>query len=260
MNGEYAAMEFSSSLHLTRIAWPRVAFIMAPCVLAFSLVGCGPDEAARESLAAARGDEEGLTREEQIAHLDRAIALAPDRLSYRVSRAIAWIDVRQFDRAVQDLSFTLEQREHPYEHFLRGLALCQQGSFLLAIPDFDRAIELQPENSQFYRGRALALLELGRSREALEDAEHLVRMAPRHGKSFYVRGRARHAVGELREALHDLDRAVEMQSDLVYPLLARAETREASGDREGAAADRELAGRMAERHRGIWAYTDPFRY
>jgi tetratricopeptide (TPR) repeat protein len=233
---------------------------VASLLFALSPAACARDEAAEEYHRALRGDEEGLSREEQIAHLDRAIALAPDRLSYRVSRAIAWIDVRRFDLAVRDLDYTLQRREHPYEHFLRGLALCQQGSFARALPDFDRAIELQPENSQFYRGRALALLELGRSRKALEDAEVLVHRAPEFGTSYYVRGRALHAVGRLQDALQDLDRAVTMRPELVYPLIARAETREAMGDREGAAADRELARRQAERERRVWAHTDPFRY
>ena len=229
-------------------------------LVALSPAACARDEAEREYYRALRGAEEGLSREEQIAHLDRAIALAPGRLSYRVSRAIAWIDVRQFERAVRDLDFTLQRREHPYEYFLRGLALCQQGRFARALPDFDRAVELQPENSQFYRGRGLALLELGRSREALEDAEILVRLAPQAATSFYVRGRTLHAVGRLQEALRDLDRAVKMRPELVYPLRARAQTREALRDHEGAAADREIARRQAERERGIWAYLDPFRY
>jgi tetratricopeptide (TPR) repeat protein len=181
-------------------------------------VGCARDEADREYSLAMRGDEEGLTPEEQIAHLNRAIALAPDRLWYRVSRATAWIDVRNFDRAEQDLDFTLARRAHPYEHFLRGLVICQQGRFARALPGFDRAVELQPENAQFYRGRALALLEIGRLGDALDDAELLVRSAPQSATSYYVRGRARLAVGRFEEALDDLDRAVEMRPELVYPL------------------------------------------
>lgn len=236
------------------------AHLLASLLLTLSPAGCVRDEADREYFRALRSDEEDLSREEQIAHLDRAIALAPDRLGYRVARATAWIDVRRFDRAEQDLDYTLARREHPYEHFLRGLAICQQGSFARALPDFDRAIELQPENTQFYRGRALALIELGRSGEALEDAELLVRRAPQHVSGYYARGRARRAVGQLEDALDDLDRAVAMRPELVYPLVARAEAREAMGDLEGAAADRELARRKGERARRVWAYTDPFRY
>jgi tetratricopeptide (TPR) repeat protein len=235
----------------------HLAALLALAVLCCA--GCA-DEAHRELLLALGGDENGLSYEEQIVHLDRAIALAPDRLSYRVTRARTFIDMRRFDRAIADLDFTLARREHAYEHYMRGLARCQQGRPAQALPDFDRAIALQPENSQFYRGRALARVELGRTDDALDDAETLVRLAPNHGHSYYTRGRALHAAGRPAAALEDLDRVVAMRPELVFPREARAEVREALGDPEGAAADRAEVERMTAQGRPVWAWVDPFRY
>ena len=81
-------------------------------VIAVTVVGCGSDLADQEYFAALDGEEKGMTREEQIAHMDRAIRLAPEqppprwssgpRVALRVSGPAAarasfdrlWIDPR----------------------------------------------------------------------------------------------------------------------------------------------------------------------
>jgi hypothetical protein len=90
-------------------------------------VGCGRAAADREYFAALRGEETGMTREQQVAHLDRAIQLAPLRSVYYSTRATYRIDLRQFARAQQDLDRVIELDPSPYAYFLRGLATCQAG-------------------------------------------------------------------------------------------------------------------------------------
>lgn len=221
---------------------------------------CVWDAAEREYLAALRGEEEDMTREEQIAHLDRALQIAPGRARYFETRAIYRIDLLQFDRARADLDRAIELAERPFLRFLRGLTLCQTGRYSQALPDFDAAIAGQPENAQFYRGRALARVELGMTAEALADADQLVALAPQQAQSHYARGRALFALGRFEEALTEYDEAIRQQPELVYPRSARADCLEQLGDATGAAAEHEEARRVAAERRRCRLCTDPFRY
>ena len=218
------------------------------------------DAADEEYVAALRGDEDGSTSEERIAHLDRAIALEPARAQYWESRAILRIDRRDFAAAEADLDRAIALAERPYLRFLRGLVRCQHGRCGEGVPDFDRAIAGQPDNSQFYRGRSLARVAVGRSAEALEDSARLVQLAPQTGRSYYARGLALAGLGRYAEAIRDFDEALRRTPELVYPLAARADAHEALGDDSSAAADRAAAARKTRAGSACEYCLDPFRY
>src|SRR6266581_7758175 len=94
-------------------------------VLAAVAWGCAPDAAQREYLAALKGEESGMTREQQIAHVDSAIALAPKRADYYETRATYRIDLQQWVAARADLDQSIRLVDRPYARFLRGLAACE---------------------------------------------------------------------------------------------------------------------------------------
>jgi tetratricopeptide (TPR) repeat protein len=224
-------------------------------------IGCGGnDPAEREYLAALKGEETGMTREQQIAHIDRAIQIAPRRPHYYETRAIYWIDLRSYDRAKGDLDRVVDLVDRPYARFLRGLVSCEQGSIRAAMADFDTAIAREPANTQFYRGRSLARSALGDRVGALEDADHLVSTAPNQAESFHARGVARAALGRDREALADFDRAANIRPELVYVVEARARLLDRMGDVARANADRDQATRMRNEHGRCAPCLDPFRY
>jgi len=228
--------------------------------LALAVAGCAVDPAEREYTAALRGEETGMSRVQQIAHLDRAIQLAPRRAYYYETRAIYRIDLRQFGRAHADLDRDVELVPRPYAYFLRGLVACEAGDAAASLADFDRAIQGQPANTQFYRGRSLARSATGDVTGALEDAEHLVKMAPQQAESFYARGVANALQGHDAEAVTDFDRAARMRPELVYVVEARAGSLERLGDATRAQADRSALERLRSERSGCAACLDPFRY
>lgn len=226
----------------------------------FLAAACTHDVADREYLAALRGEEEGMSRQEQIARLDWAIEQRPDRARYFETRAIYKIDLERFNGALADLDAAIELADRPYLRFLRGLVLCRMEQFDDAIADFDAAIGAQPENTQFYRGRALAYVEAGEVEEALADAERLVETAPQLAESHYAMGKSLAAAGRHREAAAAYDEAVALRSELVYPLWARAESRRRLGDPGGAEADETAAAALADERKSCRVCLDPFRY
>ena len=222
--------------------------------------GCGRDLADREYFAALDGEEKGMTREEQIAHMDRAIRLAPERGFYYDTRGGYYIDSRQFERALSDLDQSIELAPRPYAYYMRGLASCQAGEVARALADFDTAIAQQPENGQFYRGRSLARAATGDAVGALQDALSLVAALPQQGESYYARGVARVLWGHDAEAVADFDRALSIRPELVYVIEARAKAHERLGDMAQVRADREAAEQLRVKQSGCAPCLDPFRH
>jgi tetratricopeptide (TPR) repeat protein len=236
-----------------------VATIVAT-IAALALAGCGHDPADREYFEALRGEETGMTREQQIVHIDRAIQMAPARSYYYETRAVYEIDLRRFDRALEDLDRDVQLSDRPYARFLRGLVRCQAGDVSSSLADFDAAIAAQPANTQFYRGRSLARAASGDAAGALDDAEHLVTTAPQMAESFYARGVALSRLGRDREAIADFDRAMRIRPELVYPIEARAAAYQRLGDSRRADEDGRAAEAQRMEHNGCAACLDPFRY
>jgi len=229
-------------------------------ILVFAGAGCALDPAEREYMEALRGEETGMSRQTQIAHIDRAIAQAPGRPHYWETRGIYHIDLREFGAATADLDRAITLGDRPYLRFLRGLALCQSGAFMRGLEDLEAAVAAEPANTQFYRGRGLARVEVGRAEAALADGEHLVQMEPHVATSFYVRGKALAALGRYDEAIVDFTEAIRLRPELVYPRIARSESYARIRDYRRAEDDRAAANQAIRDQSLCGPCADPFRY
>jgi tetratricopeptide (TPR) repeat protein len=239
----------------------RVHAFALPLTFAAALIaGCGRDAADREYFLALDGEEKGMGREQQMAHVSTAIALQPRRAWYYELRAGYETDRRDYAAALADLDRTIAMADRPYVRFFRGLVLCQSGRYAASLADFDSAIAGQPANDQFYRGRSLARAATGDVAGALSDAEHVVAVAPQRAESFHARGVALEMLGRDRDALSDFDRAAAMRPELVYVAEARLRVlRRMRNDGAIAAAERTVA-ELRYRQAGCAACLDPFRY
>ena len=233
--------------------------VAALAVLA-GLGGCGRDAAEREYFAALAGEERGMTRAEQVEHMTRAIDLKPARSWYYETRAIYWVDLKEFERARADLDRDVELSRRPYSHYLRGLVTCELGDYRSALEDFDLAIAGQPENLQFYRGRSLARAATGDAVRAMKDAVHLTEAAPQVAEGWYARGVADSRLGRDAQAIGHYDHALRLKPELVYPRWARAVSRDRLHQPDLAEADRRSADSLREVNSGCAVCLDPFRY
>jgi tetratricopeptide (TPR) repeat protein len=238
----------------------RMRALMSALVVGVLASACAPDPAEREYLAALKGEESGMTREQQIAHVDRAIALAPRHPEYYETRATYLLDQQRWVPARQDLDRSIRLADRPYARFLRGLAACELGLFDAAVADFDTAITRDPRNAQFYRGRALAKATKGDPTGALRDADQLLRLAPQQAESHYARGVALLALGRDRDAVPEFDAALKLRPELAYVFEARANAHERLDHVEQAAADRAAFVEATERQRNCAPCRDPYRY
>jgi tetratricopeptide (TPR) repeat protein len=233
---------------------------LAACLAGLLLASCSGDPAEREYMAALRGEETGMGRQEQLARLERAIALEPRRAWYRETHAIYSIDLRRFAQASADLDTAIQLADRPYLHFLRGLVSCERGAYETSLPDFDKAVADQPGNAQFYRGRSLARSRTGRYREALDDAKRLLAMVPQQAETYYAMGVALAGLGHAREAVGAFDESLRRRPELIYPLRDRAAAYSNLGDTLRAVADFAELIRRKRDDSNCAPCVDPFRY
>ena len=122
--------------------------------------------------------------EEAIADYDYALRLAPDRADIYLSRGICQTEQRRSDSAA--INFDMAVRLDPSNAAgVAALALTRKadiaamkGDFARALPDYDRAIALQPEDLAPYENRAIARFYFGDYRAAAEDLTRAVAGPP----------------------------------------------------------------------------------
>ena len=84
--------------------------------------------------------------------------------------------MRQYQRAVTDLTQAIGIKPTPRLYYVRGLALARQGKYRPAIEDYNRALRLKPDLAVVYSYRSEAYRKLGRHGLAKRDDERATRM------------------------------------------------------------------------------------
>lgn len=227
-------------------------------ISALALGGCGLDQADTAYMEALRAAKTGQPVARQVALIDAAIALRPDRGGYYEHRAMLRAAEKDFAAARADFDKAVVLSDRAYLRYARALSTCQEGRIKEALPDFDLAIKRQPENLQFYRGRGLARAESGDLRGARADAAFLVARVPHWHDGHWLMGRVEELEGRCKEAVPFLEKAVEIRPELVFPrrsLVRCLRKLKKTGEADAQAAE------LARREAGaILPYLEPFHY
>ena len=84
---------------------------------------------------------------------------------------------------------------------------------LVAMSDYDRAIELNPGDAGSYCRRGVSLVVLGKHDEAIADYDEAVQLDPTYADAFYRRGVAHAQTGTIDQAIADLEQALTVTTD-----------------------------------------------
>ena len=91
---------------------------------------------------------------------------------------------------------------------MRALAYSLKGRYDLALPDYDSAIEAQPDFAIALNNRAWALYKSGRGDAGLADVERALELSPHSPHALDTRAHIRQAGGEAELALADYELAM----------------------------------------------------
>lgn len=167
----------------------------------------------------------------RIASVLCVVAALPDTAvgqpSDAILRARQAIAERRYEAAIDHLTVAIDDGEMAGEtlalaHYFRGGTLQVLGRFRSALPDYDRAIALQPAMVPAYMDRGITYYWLGDYARAIADYNRAARLRPEYDLVFVNRGNALQKLGEFDLAVGDYDRAIALNPAALTAYTGRA--------------------------------------
>ena len=123
----------------------------------------------------------------------------------------------------------------------RGRTYQLMGQYDAALADFDRAIELDPDDASAIVYRGIFYRDMGRFEKTLADFDAALEMDVDQGWVYANRGVAYRLMERYEDTLADLDRAIELRPDMVWPFAVRGVVYRSMGRYEQALTDLNMA-------------------
>lgn len=153
-------------------------------------------------------------------------AQAQDTILLRAREGAAALMRGQYDKAIATYDEALAAPE--IADFIRaslyadrGVAKWRATNTKEAIDDFNKSIQLSPDNAAVYNNRGNALMDLGHADEAVKDFDRAIALSPNYGAAYNNRGNARVALGQHNLAFQDFRKAVELMPQSAVPFNGR---------------------------------------
>ena len=153
-------------------------------------------------------------------------AAAEDRTLLRAREGAAALMRGQYDKAVAayDEALTAPEIADFIEASIysdRGVAKWRMNQTKEAIEDFNKSIQLSPDNATVYNNRGNALMDLGHPDEAVKDFDRAIALSASYGAAYNNRGNARVTLGQYDAAFQDFRKAVELMPQSAVPFNGR---------------------------------------
>ncbi|MEM8669005.1 MAG: tetratricopeptide repeat protein [Planctomycetota bacterium] len=130
----------------------------------------------------------------------------PNCAAHYVNRAFAYAQLADFDNAQKDYDRSVDlEPENEQIIFLRGCYFMDRGLLDRALADFDRSLELAGDHDEARSRRASVLLQLKRPKEALEEYEKLISKYPDDPQAYSGHAFANQLMGNDQAAEQDFD-------------------------------------------------------
>ncbi|MCA8925616.1 MAG: tetratricopeptide repeat protein, partial [Planctomycetes bacterium] len=134
-----------------------------------------------------------------------------------------------------------------------GMRKTEAGRNAEALEDYDRALQLDPENPLAYCNRGASKAGLGRHAEAIEDYDRALQLDPTIALAYCNRGVSKRSLGRHAEALEDFDRALELDPQDPNAYVNRGLSKADLGRDEDAIEDYDRALRLDPQDAGAYA-------
>ena len=190
---------------------------------------------------------------------DFAVALDLDRyfgLAYIELGHTRYIN-RDYHSALIDLGKG-EAIVHKDFKLFKYTALCKMAQRDLkgAIELFEKALEINPYDTDVLTNIALAKINTNDYKGALDDCNRGVKLKPKDEEFFNFRGVAKSGLKDNKGALQDLDKSISIKPDYSQAYVNRAAVKFAMGDKRGACQDlytadgmaNEMAGKLVDKY------------
>ncbi len=155
--------------------------------------------------------------DEAITYYSEVILLQPDTSTLTIvyqGRGFAYFLQRKFILAIKDFTKAIEYNPNDaVTYYSRGTAYSLTYEFDLAIKDYTKAIELDPKFSDVYVQRGAAYVENNEVDLALKDYNKAMELRPDDPDTYVRRGIAYGRKGEINAAIIDFTKAIELEPE-----------------------------------------------
>ena len=85
-------------------------------------------------------------------------------------------------------------------HYNRGIAYHDLRQYQRAIQDYDEAIRLNPQDAEAYNNRGFAYFSLGQHQRAIQDLDEAIRLNPQYAMAYLLRALAYTSLSMLKNS------------------------------------------------------------
>jgi tetratricopeptide (TPR) repeat protein len=143
-------------------------------------------------------------RQEQLADLNQAVAVAPEMTKYRRERQWLLMMMGYLDQALADAEQNAQiDPQKSWYMSDRGRALAQMGRYPEALESMDKALAIDPHEHHYHRFKSAILRLGGRHHEAVLAANAAIALGPDDARNYRVRALAYAAMGDDLRAASD---------------------------------------------------------
>ena len=126
-------------------------------------------------------------------------------------------------------------------YFRRGYACYNLGLYDLAIANYDKAIQLEPNAASAYINRGVVKADLGQHFAAISDYDKAIQLKPDAADAYYNRGNAKGKLGQHFAAISDYDKAIQLKPTLAEAYINRGVVKADLGQHFAAISDYDKA-------------------
>jgi len=140
--------------------------------------------------------------------------------------------------ALQDYNRAIELEPNDGEYYVnRGATYARLGQGERAIADITKGLELKPDHAVGYLNRSVINNQMGNLQPALDDINSYLELQPYKADMWYEKARAERTLGMVQQSIKAYTRAIELQPTKAVFWYERARTRAAIGDTPSAKTD-----------------------
>ncbi|MGE5279744.1 MAG: tetratricopeptide repeat protein [Deltaproteobacteria bacterium] len=153
---------------------------------------------------------------------DDTVKKSPRKARPRFNRGYVHQDRGELDLAIADYGKAIElDPDYAQAYNTRGTAYGDKGALDLALADFNKALSLNPRDHEAYVNRAAVNSEKGLTDLALADLRKAEEIKPDYVRIYHNRGLIYKQRGDFDKALAEFDKAIALKPDFVEAYLNR---------------------------------------
>lgn len=177
-----------------------------------------------------------------IQDLTEALRLQQDYYAAYVIRGSIFHEQKKYDLAIQDFNQAIKLRPNFFVgYYNRARAFHAKRLAGLAMRDYDEAIRLRPDVAAIYSDRGALYADLGRYERAIQDYDQAIRLNPKEATTFSNRGNSYRSLGQYDRSLSDYNEAIRLAPDDAQAYNGRGVLLTERGQYEAAVRDFDMA-------------------